>query len=393
MARRVRSYAAMATTNHERLKQLFLELVQIDSISRSERNVALRIQRELEAAGAQCQFDHAGDKVKGNCGNLIGHLDGSVKGVAPLLLCAHMDTVIPGEGVKPVVDGDIIRTDGTTVLGGDDKSGCAIICEVLHQLREQRIPHGPIDVVFTICEEVGLLGAKHLDIDLFKAREGLVYDSDAPGYLFVRAPGAQSLRFTIRGLEAHAGMCPEEGLSAIQLASQAIAGMRLGRIDHETTANLGVIRGGRAVNVVPNEVIINGEARSRDAAKLKAQVDHMIECFQRAVAPATVTVAGKSYKAELEYSVHDQYAAMNVPDDAPIVRKVVQAAERCGRVVKPEAMGGGCDANIFNQRGFIVANLGTGMRAIHTVREWLDVNDMIATAEVSLELVKLQAGS
>ena len=138
--------------------------------------------------------------------------------------------------------------------------------------------------------------------------------------------------------------------------------------------------------------MIKGEARSRDAAKLKGQVEHMIECFQQAVAPAEVTVGDKSYRAELEYSARDEYAAMNVPDDAPIVRKVVQAAERCGRVVKPEAIGGGCDANIFNQRGLVVANLGTGMRAIHTVREWLDVNDMIATAEVSLELVKLQAG-
>ncbi len=382
----------MAAVNHERLKRLFLELVQIDSISRRERNVALRLKQELEAVGARCQFDRAGERANGDCGNLICHLDGTVAGVPPLLLCAHMDTVVPGEGVKPIVEGDVIRTDGTTVLGGDDKSGCAIICEVLHQLRDNRTAHGPLDVVFTICEEIGLLGAKFLDLDLLRAREGLVYDSDSPGYLFVRAPGAQSLVFTVRGLEAHAGMCPEQGISAIQLAAKAIAGMRLGRIDHETTANLGLITGGRAVNVVPNEVVIKGEARSRDAAKLKGQVEHMIECFQQAVAPAEVTVGDKSYRAELEYSARDEYAAMNVPDDAPIVRKVVQAAERCGRVVKPEAMGGGCDANIFNQRGLVVANLGTGMRAIHTVREWLDVNDMIATAEVSLELVKLQAG-
>src|SRR5208337_4206387 len=126
-------------------------------------------------------------------GNLIARLPGKVASAPPLLLCAHMDTVVPGEGVKPIVEGDVIRSDGTTVLGGDDKSGCAIICEVLHQLRDNRIPHGPLDVVFTICEEVGLLGAKFLELDLIEAREGLVYDSDAPGYLFVRAPGAQSL--------------------------------------------------------------------------------------------------------------------------------------------------------------------------------------------------------
>ncbi len=381
----------MASVNHERLKALFLELVQIDSISRRERDVAARLQRELEATGAACQFDSAGDKVKGNTGNLIARIKGTVK-AAPLLLCAHMDTVVPGEGVKPIVEGDIVRTDGTTVLGGDDKSGCAIICEVIRQLHEQKIPHGPLDVVFTICEEVGLLGAKYLDLNLIEAREGLVYDSDSPGYLFVRAPGAYAVSFTVRGLEAHAGMAPERGISAIQVASQAIAAMKLGRIDDETTANLGTIQGGRALNIIPNEVVVRGEARSRDAAKLKAQVDHMIECFKDAVSRASVTLDGKRYQAELQYRAGAEYEAMNVPDDAPIVRKVVEAARRAGRIVKPEAMGGGCDANILNQRGLVVANLGTGMRDIHTVREWLDVNDMIATAEVTLELIKLQAG-
>jgi tripeptide aminopeptidase len=382
----------MASVNHERLKALFLELVQIDSISRRERDVAARLQRELEATGAACQFDSAGDKVKGNTGNLIARIKGTVK-AAPLLLCAHMDTVVPGEGVKPIVEGDIVRTDGTTVLGGDDKSGCAIICEVIRQLHEQKIPHGPLDVVFTICEEVGLLGAKYLDLNLIEAREGLVYDSDSPGYLFVRAPGAYAVSFTVRGLEAHAGMAPERGISAIQVASQAIAAMKLGRIDDETTANLGTIQGGRALNIIPNEVVVRGEARSRDAAKLKAQVDHMIECFKDAVSRASVTLDGKRYQAELQYRAGAEYEAMNVPDDAPIVRKVVEAARRAGRIVKPEAMGGGCDANILNQRGLVVANLGTGMRDIHTVREWLDVNDMIATAEVTLELIKLQAGA
>ena len=211
-----------------------------------------------------------------------------------------MDTVAPGEGVKPIVEGDIIRTDGTTVLGGDDKSGCAIICETIHQLREQQIPHGPVDAVFTICEEIGLLGAKHLDLNMIEAREGLVYDSDSPGYLFVRAPGAKALRFTVRGLEAHAGMAPERGLSAIKIASEAIAAMRLGRVDDETTANLGLIQGGRALNIIPNEVVVRGEARSRNNAKLDRQVAHMIQCFEDAVGRANVTLEGKRFDACLE---------------------------------------------------------------------------------------------
>ncbi len=382
----------MAAVNRDRLKNIFLDLIRIDSLSRRERACAMRLKRELEQLGLVCRFDRAAEKVKGEVGNLIARLEGTVADAPALLLCAHMDTVSPGEGVKPIIEGDVIRSDGTTVLGGDDKSGCAIICETLHQLREQQIPHGPIDAVFTVCEEIGLLGAKNLDLSMVQAREGLVYDSDAPGYLFIRAPGAKALRFTVRGLEAHAGMAPERGLSAIKIAAEAIAAMRLGRIDNETTANLGLIEGGRALNIVPNQVVVRGEARSRDSAKLERQVAHMIQCFEDAVARHSVTLDGKQFTAGLEYNTHTEYEAMSLPDDAPIVRKVVEAARRLGRVVKPDAMGGGCDANILNRRGFSVANLGTGMRDIHTVREWLNVNDMVSAAEVTLELIRLHAG-
>jgi tripeptide aminopeptidase len=382
----------MAAVNHERLKNLFLELVQIDSLSRREREVALRLQREAESAGATCSYDNAGDKVRGNTGNLIAKIPGNIAGAPPFLLAAHMDTVTPGEGVKPIVEGDIVRTDGSTVLGGDDKSGCAVICEVLHRLRESGIPHGPIEAVFTICEEIGLQGARNLDLGLISAKEGLVYDSDAPGHLVVRAPSAVSIRFTVKGLEAHAGVAPERGLSAIKIAAEAIAGMRLGRIDDETTANLGVIKGGRAGNVIPSEVVVRGEARSRNAAKLQGQTDHMIACFQDAVARASVMVDGKRIAATLDHAVHRQYDGMDIPDDAPLVKKVIEAARRIGRVLEPQGTGGGCDANILNQRGIIAANVGTGMREIHTTREWLDINDMAAAAELTLEVLQLHAG-
>jgi tripeptide aminopeptidase len=382
----------MAAVNHERLKSLFLELVKIDSLSRRERDVALRLQREVESAGAVCRFDSAGEKVKGNTGNLIAKIPGNVAGVAPFMLAAHMDTVAPGEGVKPIVEGNIIRTDGSTVLGGDDKSGCAVICEVLHRLRESGAPHGPIEAVFTICEEIGLQGARNLDLALIAAKEGLVYDSDAPGHLVIRAPSAVSIRFTVKGLEAHAGVAPERGISAIKVAAEAIAAMRLGRIDDETTANLGVIEGGRAGNVVPGQVVVRGEARSRNAAKLQAQTDHMVACFTEAVARASVLVDGKRVTASLEHAVHRAYDGMNIPDDAPLVKKVMEAARRIGRVLEPEGTGGGCDANILNQRGIVAANVGTGMSEIHTTREWLDVRDMSAAVELTLEVLKLHAG-
>jgi tripeptide aminopeptidase len=195
----------------------------------------------------------------------------------------------------------------------------------------------------------------------------------------------------VHGLEAHAGMAPEKGLNAIQIAAEAIARMRLGRIDEETTANLGLVRGGAAVNIVPNLVEIHGEARSHSEAKLAAQTDHMRACFEDAASRHSVTAGERSVHARVTFEAIREYEAMNVPDASPIVRLVVDAGERLKSRVTVTGMGGGCDANILNRRGFEVANLGTGMRDIHTVKEWLDVKDMVLAAEVLLEAIALNA--
>jgi len=366
----------------DRLRDLFLDLVRIDSLSRREGAIAQRLAAELLALGASVEFDDAGAAVGGEVGNLIAHLHGNAAG-EPLLLCAHMDTVEPGTGVHPVVDGDVIRSDGRTVLGGDDKSGVAIVLECLRACREEGLPHPPIEVVFTICEEQGLLGARHLDLNRVRARRGLVFDSDAAGLVFTRAPGSTLIEAVVRGRAAHAGMAPERGVNAIKVAADAIAAMRLGRIDEETTANLGTIAGGRAINIVPDEVHLRGEARSHDVAKLDAQLEHMRRCFEEA--------AARYPGAAVEVRFEPMYQAMRVDDDAPIMRLLRAAAARAGRTVASAGMGGGCDANILNQRGLEVVNLGTGMRDIHTTSEWLKVSDMIAAAEVTLALITLAA--
>jgi tripeptide aminopeptidase len=305
------------------------------------------------------------------------------------MMSAHMDTVVPGKGVKPLVEGDIIRTDGSTVLGGDDKSGCSVIIETIRCLQEQSIPHAPIDAVFSICEEVGLLGAKHLDMSKVRARFGLVFDSDDPGFLFTKGPSADHFEIKIHGLESHAGVAPEQGISAIRVAAEAIMNMKLFRIDEETTANIGVIRGGEATNIITNLVTLLGEARSLDDAKLDAQTAHIIKCCEDAAAKYEVTVDGVTTKARVESHVTREYHAMDVSDDARVVKLVKEAAARMGLEVKTLASGGGCDANIFNKRGIECANLGTGMRAIHTVKEWLDVKDMYASANMTLEIMRL----
>jgi tripeptide aminopeptidase len=377
--------------NAERIKNLLIELIKIDSLSRQELNVALRLRHEMEELGAKIWIDDAGEKVGGNVGNLIAHFPGTNTGAQPLLLSAHMDTVVPGEGIVPILDGDILRTDGRTVLGGDDKSGVAIICEVLRVMKENRLPCSAIDVVFTICEEAGLIGAKCLDVSKLRARTGLVLDSDSVGFLFTKAPAAHRMEFRVYGLEAHAGVCPERGINAIKVAADGIAQMQLGRIDFETTANIGVVEGGMAVNIVPNQVLLRGEARSHSQEKLDRQTKHMQSCLEEAAAGHVLDLDGKRHSARVEARIERDYDRMDVPESAPIVQLVHAAARNLNLEVKTAATGGGCDANVLNQKGLVVANLATGMREIHTVKEWIDLKDLQLSAQMVLEIVKLNA--
>jgi len=375
----------------ERLKKLLIELIQIDSLSRKERDIAVRLKKELEGLGGEVFIDDAGEKVRGSTGNLVAYFRGNAPGSQPLLLSAHMDTVAPGEGVAPVLEGNILRSDGRTVLGGDDKSGIAIICEVLRVLREKRIPHSDIDVVFTICEEAGLLGAKCLDVSRLRARAGLVLDSDSVGLLFTRAPAANRMEFRLRGLAAHAGVCPEKGISAIQVAADGIARMRLGRIDEETTANIGLVHGGTAVNIVPDSVLLKGEARSHSEEKLGRQTRHMLQCLEEAAAGRVLEIDGRCCRATVEAKIERDYDRMALPDDSAIVELVRAAAHNLGMEIQTRATGGGCDANVFNKKGLEVANLSTGMREIHTVKEWLDLKDLYTSARIVLEILRLNA--
>jgi tripeptide aminopeptidase len=379
--------------NPERLKNLLIELIKIDSLSRKEYDVAMRLKRELEDLGAQVSIDDAGERVGGNVGNLIAHFTGTAPKAMPILLSAHMDTVVPGEGIVPILEGDILRTDGRTVLGGDDKSGVAIICEVLRVVKENGYPCSDVDVVFTICEEAGLIGAKCLDVNRLRARTGLVLDSDSVGFLFTKAPAANRMEFRVHGLEAHAGVCPEKGVNAIKVAADGIAQMSLGRIDHETTANIGVIEGGMAVNIVPNSVILKGEARSHSQEKLDRQTEHMLRCLQEAAARHTLAVGGAPFSASIDAKIERDYDRMDVSEGAAIVQLVHAAAKNLRVELKTLATGGGCDANVLNQKGLEVANLSTGMREIHTVKEWLDLKDLNLSAQMVLEVVRLNAAN
>ena len=379
----------------ERMTEHVMDIIKIDSLSKKEKDVALRLQKDMEELGAECFYDDAGEKVGGNVGNLIVKLEGNKPDAPPFFLSAHMDTVGPGEGIKPRIEDGIIRSDGTTILGSDDKSGVAVIVETIRAIKENGVPHGDIEIAFTICEEIGLLGSKHIDMSKFNSRQGIVLDSSTPDRLVLRCPSADKVEFVVQGLEAHAGLCPENGLSAIQITSEAISNMRLGRIDDLTTANIGVISGGRATNIIPNRVKVIGEARSHDEETLKSQVDHMRECFHDAVARYQVTLhddlspEGTTYVAKLEEYIERSYDRMDVDVKSRPVTLVDAAVKNLGYEIKHHTSGGGCDANYFNKFGIECANLGTGMYDLHTVNEYLVLEEFYRSAEILLEAIRL----
>lgn len=374
----------------DRLTDYTMDLITIDSPSKQEKEVAMKLKYDMEQIGAQCSFDSADEKVGGNVGNLTVKVKGNTD-APPFFFSSHMDTVSPGIGIKPHIKEGIMRSDGTTILGSDDKSGVAIIVEVIKSLKENNIPHGDIEVAFTICEEIGLLGAKYYDINKISAKHGIVLDSSTPDRLVLRCPSAEELNFTVHGIEAHAGLCPQDGISAIKVTSDAISSMTFGRIDHETTSNIGIIKGGIATNIVTGKVEVVGEVRSHDEQKLKAQVYHMTECFTNSAKKHKIVLNGKQLEAKIDVRTERSYDRMDVGDDSFITKLVLKAVQNLGHKVKLHTTGGGCDANYFNKFGLSCANLGTGMYELHTVNEYLVLEEQQRCAKIMLETVKLNA--
>lgn len=375
----------------DRMTEHLMDIIKIDSISRKELDVALKLQKDMEDIGAECFYDEAGKIVNGNVGNLIVKLKGNTKTADPLMLSSHMDTVVPGEGIKPKIENGRMTSDGTTILGSDDKSGVSIIVEVLRTLKEKNLPHGDIEVAFTICEEVGLLGAKHIDESHFESKYGIVLDSSTPDRLVLRCPSSDILYIKIHGLEAHAGICPEQGISAIQIAGEAISNMRLGRIDDFTTANIGSITGGTATNIIPKLIEIKAEARSHDNEILEKQVQHMCDCFYDAANNYEIELNGEKIKPVIEIDINHIYQKMDVSAETKITKIVDKAVENLNYKIKHHTSGGGCDANHFNNKGIECVNLGTGMYELHTVNEYLKLDEFYRSAEIVLESIQLNA--
>jgi tripeptide aminopeptidase len=294
-----------------------------------------------------------------------------------------MDTVAPGNGIKPMIDGDYIKSDGTTILGSDDKAGLAALLEGIRVLKEQNIAHGTVQFLITVGEEAGLFGARNIDRSLIKAEYGYALDSTGKvGEIVTSAPSQVEILATIHGKAAHAGVNPEEGVSAIQVASRAISKMSLGRIDKETTANIGKFQGGTASNVVPEKVEIVAEARSRSDEKLNMQVEKMVQAFE---------LAAEEMGAKSEVKTEVIYPSFFFDESEKVVQKAVSSIRKIGRDPYIDASGGGSDANIFAGYGLPTANLGLGYEKIHTTSERMPITELVKAAELVVALVEESA--
>lgn len=366
--------------NEQRLLNEFLTLVKIDSETKFETEICAYLKEKLTALGLEVIEDDTKQKTGHGAGNLIATLQGNSK--APtIFFTAHMDTVTPGKGVKPVVKDDgYIYSDGTTILGSDDKAGLAAIIEGIQLLKERKVAHGDVQLVLTVGEEAGLVGAKALDPQMIKAEFGFAFDSNGPvGDVIIQAPTQAKIRARIHGKAAHAGVNPEEGISAIQVASNAIAKMKLGRIDQQTTANIGSFIAEGPTNIVCEQVDILAEARSLVPEKMDQQVAHMKASFEE---------SAQAFGTTAEVEIEVMYPGFQFSEEERVVQIAQAALKRIGRSPRLLASGGGSDANIFAGYGIPTVNMGIGYEHIHSKAERMPISELIKAAELFVALVQ-----
>lgn len=366
--------------NEQRIVDLFIELVQVDSETKHEEKIAVVLKEKFTALGVEVVEDDAKEKTGHGANNLICTLPATKEGVDTIYFTSHMDTVVPGNGIKPSIEDGYIKSDGTTILGADDKAGLAAMLEAITVLKEENIPHGKIEFIITVGEESGLVGAKALDSSLVTAKFGYALDSDGKvGDIIVAAPTQAKVNATIYGKTAHAGVAPERGVSAITIASRAISKMPLGRIDEETTANIGRFEGGTQTNIVCDRVDILAEARSLIPEKMEAQVAKMKEAFE---------TAAQEMGGRAEVDIKVMYPGFKFGDGDHVVEVAKKAVANIDRPSRLLQSGGGSDANVIAGFDIPTVNLAVGYEDIHTTNEKIPVEELVKTSELVVSIIK-----
>lgn len=364
--------------NKDRLINNLLEMIKINSVSLKEKSMCDWIENYFKSRDIEVYRDNCGEKFGGNGSNILVHIKGTLEGEA-ICLAAHMDTVEPGENIEPIIKGNLMVSSGDTILAADDKSGIASILEAIECVREKNIPHRDIYVLLTVCEEIGMLGAKHFDCSKLGTKNVVIIDAAGPaGIVAYAAPAKDDIKVKFKGRKAHAGIEPEKGINAIYMASEAISNMTLGRIDEVTTSNIGRIEGGGQTNVVTDEVIFTAEARSHSLEKLDKEVETMRKACEK---------AAEKFGGEVEFKFTRDYPTLKLDKNSFIFKHCMEAYEKNNIEAKAVIIGGGSDANIMAGEGFNCAIISCGMDKVHTVGEVLNIDDLYSTTKVLLTMI------
>jgi len=366
----------MYKINRDRLIKTFMELAEISSPSNEEEKIIEYVTAKLSALGIKTK-KYKTEKSY----NLLAHKNGNLKKTS-ILFSSHLDTVLPCENVKPLLKGNRITSDGKTILGSDDKSAVAMFLEAMEYLYENKIDHGPIELLFSSAEEIGLYGIKQFDLSLLKSKFAFVYDSDGPvGKIITMAPFHSTMIIKIKGKAAHAGIEPEKGISAVNVIAEIVTNIVTGRFDDGSTTNIGTISGGIATNIVAEEAECKLEVRAFNKKRL-GEIESEIKETAKNIAKAR----GTKIKIIREL----QYPGFSIDENDEIIRLTKNAMERIKIKPKLESTGGGSDTNIINRgRHLKAVNLSCGMMNIHSVKEYISVNDLINGTKLTLSLIEI----
>ena len=367
--------------NEERLKNTFIELVGVPCPSCDEKREADLLVKKLQELGMEPKVDRAGEQCGGTTGNVWGFLKGDVPGALRLFFEAHMDSVAPTTGTNVIEKDGVLYSDGTTTLGGDDKSGVAAVLEAMQCIIENDLPHGDIQVCFTIGEETGSYGVRYMDKTMIQADAGYCMDCGGhPGAIFNASPKAINLKLKVKGKSAHAGLEPEKGINAIMLAADALHALpAYGRIDEETTLSVDMIDGGLAPNIVPEACEIVIDMRCPNQTKLERLKNETVEIFRNVV---------EAKGGAVEVAVKEVAPGVNLNTDHATVKLAATAAEKLGFPVSTGFTGGCSDANFLCGMGLPTVLLATGMDKIHTTEERLALEDLYNAASWVLGIVE-----
>lgn len=369
--------------NEQRLLDTFLELVQTNSESGNEGHIQAQLKSKFEALGLSVVEDQASQNQNLGANNLICTLPSTSdnKEIDKVYFTSHMDTVVPGIDIKPQIKDDgYIYSDGTTILGADDKAGLAAILEALAVIHENKLPHGQLQFVITVGEEIGLEGAKALPADLLDSNFGYAVDASAPvGTTVVGAPTQMKFDATIYGKTAHASV-PDKGISAINIAAKAVSDMKLGRIDEVTTANIGRFEGGSATNIVADKVTLKAEARSHSDERIEQQIEHMKSVVENTV---------KRYGTNADIEITKSYPGFKVAEDAKVTEIAKESANQLGLAADTIIAGGGSDGNIINGLGIPTVILGVGYENIHTTSERMPITSLNQLSQQILKIIEI----